>query len=82
MKETTIEQFEQNPRSVVDASQRERIIVTQDGTPVAVVVGLKNRDGEDVALETSPEFWQMIEERRRRPTRPLDEAKPELFADE
>ena len=82
MKETTIEQFERDPRSVVDASQRERIVLTQDGTPVAVVMGLKNRDAEDAALETSPEFWRMIEERRRRPTRPLDQVKAELFADE
>lgn len=79
MKETTIEQFERDPRSIVDASHRERIVLTQDGTPVAVVVGLKNRDAEDVALESSPEFWRMIEERRQRPARPLAEAKAELF---
>ncbi|MCH8828592.1 MAG: hypothetical protein IID45_03340 [Planctomycetes bacterium] len=82
MKETTIEQFERNPRLVVDEAQRERIVLTEDGTPIAVVVGLKNRDGEDIALETSPEFWQMIEERRRRPTRPLGEARAGLIADE
>jgi antitoxin (DNA-binding transcriptional repressor) of toxin-antitoxin stability system len=81
MKETTIEQFALDPRSVVEASQQERIVLTQDGTPVAVVMGLKNRDAEDVALETSPEFWRMIEDRRRRATRPLNEAKAELFAE-
>jgi len=81
MKETTIEQFEQGPRSVVEASQRERIVLTQDGTPVAVVVGLTNRDAEDAALENSPEFWRMIEYRRRRATRTLEEAKARLLAE-
>lgn len=41
-------------------------MLTPGGTPVAVVVGLKNRDAEDAALEASPEFWRMIEDRRRR----------------
>ena len=30
----------------------------------------------------SPEFWRMIEERRREPTVPLEDIKAELFADE
>jgi len=66
MRELTIEQFEQDPRSVVEVSQRERIVLTQDGMPVAVVVGLMSRDAEDAALVASAEFWRMIEDRRRR----------------
>jgi hypothetical protein len=50
--------------------------------PVAVVVGLKHRDAEDAALEASPEFWRMIEDRRLRATRPLAEAKAGLLAGE
>jgi antitoxin (DNA-binding transcriptional repressor) of toxin-antitoxin stability system len=82
MNETTIEQFEQDPRSVVEAAQRERIVLTQDGIPVAIIVGLKNRDAEDAALETSPELWRMIEDRRRRATRSLAEAKAGLMSSE
>ena len=37
---------------------------------------------EDFRLEASPEFWRMIEERRREPTIPLEDLKAELFADE
>jgi hypothetical protein len=43
---------------------------------------VKNRDAEDAALEASPEFWRMIEDRRRRATRPLEEAKAGLFGGE
>lgn len=82
MKETTLEQFENDPQGVLQASQRERVLVTAQGKPVAVVVGLENKDREDLALETSEDFWQMIEERRQRPTVPLRDIEAELFADE
>jgi hypothetical protein len=45
-----------------------------------IVVTIK--DEEDLRLEASPEFWRMIEERRRRPTRRLEDVEEELFADE
>jgi len=33
-------------------------------------------------MKASPEFWRMIEDRRRRATRSLEEAKAGLFVDE
>ena len=39
------------------------------------------KDEEDRLLEASPEFWQMIQERRRRPAVPLEEVEERLFAD-
>jgi hypothetical protein len=45
-------------------------------------MGTENKDKEDLALEASPSFWRMIEERRREPTVPLEDIKAELFADE
>ena len=81
MKEATLEQFSRDPQSFVRAAQGERVLVTLDGKPLAMVLGVENKDAEDWQLETSAEFWQMIEDRRRRPTRPLEDAESELFAD-
>ena len=52
----------------VGLSQKERVIVTNHGKPVALVVGLKGYDLEDVVTASDPEFWKMIEKRRKQPT--------------
>ena len=81
MKETTLEQFMKQPQAFVEAAQMERVLVTRDGKPVALVVGLENKDREDWRLETSPDFWRMIEDRRKRPTSPFKDVEPALFDD-
>ncbi len=82
MKETTIEGFSQNIAVLLDQSQQERILVTRDGKPFAVVVGAANKDQEDLRLEASPEFWRMIEERRRSPSVRLADVQAELLAED
>ena len=57
------------------------VIITRNGKPIALVVGMEFKDEEDFALETSPEFWKMIEERRRQPTVSMDEVRTELFGE-
>jgi hypothetical protein len=54
----------------------------RDGKPVALLVGIQNKDEEDLRLEASPEFWRMIEERRKRPSVRLKDVKAKLLADE
>ena len=79
MKEATLEQLTQNaPRLMADA-QQERILITHDGRPLAVIVGIENKDEEDWELEASPEFWGMIEERRREVGVSLEEVERHLF---
>jgi len=82
MKETTLERFVQDVQELMEDAQHERILVTRDGTPFAVVVGIAHKDQEDLRLESSPEFWRMIEERRRDPTVRLEDVETELLADE
>ncbi len=82
MKEVTLEEFSRDTSTLLDAAQRDRLIVTREGRPLALVVGIENLDAEDWNLATSPEFWRMIEERRREPTVPLADIKAQLFADE
>jgi prevent-host-death family protein len=82
MREITLEQLTQDASALLDIAQKERIVVTRDGKPVAIVVGIEDKDEEDLRLEASPDFWRLIEERRREPTVPLAEIKEELLADE
>jgi hypothetical protein len=60
-------------------SLSERIVITQSGKPCAVVHGL-DYDCEQLELIDSPEFWAMIEERRREPTTSWEVAKQQLDA--
>jgi antitoxin (DNA-binding transcriptional repressor) of toxin-antitoxin stability system len=52
----------------VREAQRDRVLVTRDGMPVALVVGLEGLDQEQVNLGNSDEFWKLIAERRRQRT--------------
>jgi antitoxin (DNA-binding transcriptional repressor) of toxin-antitoxin stability system len=82
MKETTIEGFTKNVATLLDEAQQERILVTRDGRPFAFVVGVANKDQEDLRLESSSDFWRMIEERRRSPTVRLADVEADLFAED
>jgi hypothetical protein len=48
----------------VQDAQRERIMITRDGSPVAVIVGVEGMDEEQVRLGSSDAFWKLIAERR------------------
>ena len=62
---------------VADA-QRERLILTRNGDPIALVVGVAGMDEEQIRLSSSPEFWKLIEESRRRKTISREELKRRL----
>jgi predicted RNase H-like HicB family nuclease/PHD/YefM family antitoxin component YafN of YafNO toxin-antitoxin module len=80
MNEMTVEQFAQDVPAALETSQCKRVVIMRDGKPVAVLVGIEHKDLEDWHLELSPEFWRMIEERRREPASiSLEDLKAELF---
>jgi predicted RNase H-like HicB family nuclease len=82
MKKLKLEELPAEAHELADAAQREHLLLTRNGDPCAVVMGVINKDGEDFEYMTSPEFWQMIEERRREPTIPFEQLKMELAAKE
>jgi antitoxin (DNA-binding transcriptional repressor) of toxin-antitoxin stability system len=67
-------------RCVVEA-QEERVMLTSGGHPVALVVGVKGMDEEQVQLSSSPEFWKLIEESRRQKTNSREELERRLGGD-
>ena len=51
---------------VLKLSQKDVVIVTNRGKPVAAIEGLKGEDDlEDYLLERSPKFWAMVRRARR-----------------
>lgn len=79
MKSVEAGQFAENVDQYLQQSLTERIVVTQEGKPCAVVLGL-NYDDEQLQLVDSAEFWEMIRERREGPTTPWEAAKQQLDA--
>jgi len=56
-------------KSCIRAAQREKkIVITRNGKPLVVVVGVKGMDLEQVELGYSDKFWTMIAERRKQKT--------------
>ena len=54
-------------RCVAEAGS-DRVVLTRDGKPVALVVGVEGLDEEQLELGSNFRFWTMIEERRRQKT--------------
>lgn len=46
--------------------KKEPLVVTSEGKPVAVLVGIKNADIETVSLSNNPRFLALIERSRTR----------------
>ena len=62
----------------MQSAQHEQILITQNGKPIALLLGLENIDPEDWNLQLSSDFWRMICDRRQRPTMPLSQVEAEL----
>lgn len=78
MRRLTLEQLSEQLQDYVQSAQQEQILITQNGKPIALLLGLENIDPEQWNLQLSPEFWQMIRDRRQRPTIPLSLVEAEL----
>ena len=52
----------------VSEAQLDRVIVTENGKPVAIVIGIADMDEEQLQLSSSDRFWKLITERRRQQT--------------
>ena len=78
MKQLTLEELSEQLQDYVRAAQQEQILITQNGKPIALFLGLQNIDPEQWHLQVSTEFWQMISDRRQRPTLSLSLVEAEL----
>jgi prevent-host-death family protein len=63
---------------VLDSAQAEKVLITRNGRPSAIVIGVEDYDAEDLLLASSTEFWGMIQNRREGRLLPLAEVKRQL----
>ncbi len=64
MKTISVRDLQRRIRSVMDTAQRDQVVITRNGQPIALVVGIEGADWETVAVETSRPFWKEIARRR------------------
>jgi prevent-host-death family protein len=79
VKVINIRELQKRLKEAVDAAQSEGVVVTRHGRPTAVLVGVQGMDWESVMRQMDPEFWRMIETRRREgASAPLEEVRKRL----
>ena len=62
----------------METAQKDQVVITRNGEPIAVVVGVEGADWETVAVETSRSFWKEIAKRRKQKTISLSEIRERL----
>lgn len=80
MKTISVRDLQKQIRSVVETAQDDQVVITRNGQPVAVMVGVEGADWETVAVETSRSFWKEIARRRGQKTISLTEIRNRLGA--
>ena len=78
MKSVSALEAQSDIQEVLNTAQGERVVITRDGKPSAVIVGIESYDEEDLQLAKSSDFWRMIEERRSGSSIPLSDLKARL----
>ena len=83
MKRVELDQLPLEIAELIVSAQHQRVLITRNGEPFLAVASVGNKDEEDLELEESPEFWQMIRERRREEASvSLEEVIAEIAAEE
>jgi prevent-host-death family protein len=57
-----------NLNTCIKEAQHERVVITRNGKPVALIIGVEGMDEEQLQLGSSDKFWKLIAERRRQRT--------------
>lgn len=79
MTNVTADEFRLHPDQYLAAAASGDVIVTQDGEPWIVLRSVSDdQDRLSAAYANSPQFWQLIAERRREPGIPWEDAKQQL----
>lgn len=73
MKTINVRDLQKKVRRTLEVAQKERVVVTRHGKPIALVTGVTGYDWEDLYWATNASFWKMIEARRNEKTIPFEE---------
>lgn len=78
MKTMTVFEARNNFSRTLEAAKGDVVVVTRNGRPVAAIQAIGDDDLEDLLLERSPKFWDMIRKARRGRSVPLSAARRRL----
>ncbi|MGH9881543.1 MAG: type II toxin-antitoxin system Phd/YefM family antitoxin [Pyrinomonadaceae bacterium] len=78
MKRATVRDLQNRTSELVAQAQKDRVVITRQGKPAAVLVGVTKQDWESVVLQTDPKFWKLIRSRRKQATHSLAEVRARL----
>ena len=70
----TVDEFRDQVADLLAEVPEDNVVVTRDGKPFAVFKPFAENDDDSDEYVNDPAFWRMIDERRREPTIPWDEA--------
>ena len=73
---------EANLEECVRDSQHDRVVLMRKGKPVALLVGVKGLDLEQIELGHSSEFWTLMRQRRQQETMSRAQLEERLAAPE
>jgi antitoxin (DNA-binding transcriptional repressor) of toxin-antitoxin stability system len=57
-----------NLEACIHEAQRDRVVITRNGKPLALIVGVEGLDKEQLQLGSSDRFWELIAKRRTQKT--------------
>jgi prevent-host-death family protein len=67
MRLVALQESESGLSALVEQAQQERVLLTKDGRPVAVLIGVEGQDPEAVRLAADARAWRWLEGRGRGP---------------
>jgi antitoxin (DNA-binding transcriptional repressor) of toxin-antitoxin stability system len=80
MKTIGVRELQKRIRECVEASQAEIVVITRNGKPASIVIGVEGSDWEDLVIQSNPAFWSTIRERRKEKSIPADEMRSRVLA--
>jgi len=78
MNTISMQNLQKQLKTYIAQAQTERVVVTRNGKPSALIIGLEGIDWGTLVLEADADFWKMIQKRRKQRTVPLAKVKEQL----
>ncbi len=78
MKTISVRDLQKQIKNCIDISQSDRVVITRQGKPAAVLLGVENLNWETLVLGLDKDFWHLIQKRRKQRTIPLEKLKKRL----
>jgi len=73
MKTIGARELQKRVKECLDSSQAESVVITRNGKPASVLIGVQGCDWEDLVIQSDPAFWATIRERRKEKSVSADE---------